>query len=301
VTPFTEPGELTSPARQQFDHTPTPAPAPGPETGAAAAISYGIDSYERDPWFLDGTVTFVILKALELGFREDTMFATRYPLVRKNNRLRGAYCFGHPSQDAVKGAQWFARILKANGWDKRDRVWLDHEVADGKSPAYCAKWAADFCGTLDTEVGLLHGGTGIYSFLDFIRGGYCAGLGDRPLWLAHPQKAGTPPPTDLGPWTASDVALLQYTSTSVDWDCTLLSGAALTGWWEKYAQGPTRHSADGKASLAGVCERAGKPLADAIWLTCVKHPDGLGPLQRRYLGAGNMSNPMPAGMTYWQP
>lgn len=69
------------------------------------------------------------------------------------------------------------------------------------------------------------------------------------------------------------------------------------------AAAPTRHTADGTASLAQVCERAGKPLWEAVWLTMTHHGTAaqVGPLQRRYFSGGRLDRVMPEGMLYWLP
>lgn len=223
-------GEVDSPARQQFSHVPGPDRA----TATASSVPTGVDLYENNAWFADATVSFMILKAWE--YREDTRFAARFPLVKSQGRLRGAYLFGHPSLDAGKQAASFVTVLRDCGFGPGDTAWLDHEVSDGKSPSWCSSWAQDVCGHVDAGLGLASGATGVYTFRDFIWQGNCSGLGQRALWLAVPSVLGQPPAANLGPW-ASPV-LVQYQVTSIDWDYFNGDAAGLRTFWGASAPAP---------------------------------------------------------------
>jgi hypothetical protein len=65
---------------------------------------------------------------------------------------------------------------------------------------------------------------------------------------------------------------------------------------------PGRHEADGAQSLLEAAELAVLTVAEVIEETLRHEPDGFGPLQRRYLNAGNLvTAPMPERMVYWFP
>jgi peptidoglycan hydrolase-like protein with peptidoglycan-binding domain len=215
-------GEVDSPARAEFTKL-----GAGLPSGAGIPAPAGVDLYENNAWFADQSVSFMILKAWE--YREDAKFAARYPLVRAQGRFRGAYLFGHPSLSPDAQAASFCTVLKAAGWTAADRTWLDHEVTDGKSPSYCAKWAGECCAAIDGGLDLNPGTTGVYTYRDFIWQGNCAGLGLRPLWIAVPSVLGRVPAMNLGPW--SRPALVQYQVTSIDWDFWNGTAAELAAFW----------------------------------------------------------------------
>lgn len=221
-------GEVSSPAREQFGQSPRN------EGAGVTTAPTGVDLYENNGWFADATVSFMILKAWE--YREDAKFAARFPLVKAQGRLRGAYLFGHPSLDAGKQAASFCTILKDCGFSAGDTAWLDHEVSDGKSPSWCSSWAQDVCGHVDAGLGLASGATGVYTFRDFIWQGNCSGLGQRALWLAVPSVLGQPPAANLGPWVAP--VLVQYQVTSIDWDYFNGDAAAMKVFWGASAPAP---------------------------------------------------------------
>lgn len=204
-------------------------------------VCYGIDVYENNILYVDSTVKFVILKAYESGFREDSKFAARWPLVKSMGRWRGAYLFGHPGLSASSSISTFCSILKNNGFDlHNDRAFLDHEVTDGKSPSYCASWAQEVCAGIDATMGASV--TGLYTYQEFIRQGCCAGLGKYPLWLAKPSTPVSPmAPISIpgSPWTTP--ALCQYAVYTIDWDYFAGDDMALASWWTSAApvQPPT--------------------------------------------------------------
>lgn len=230
-------GELASPARAQLITAMAKVTAAAP--AAAVPVQYGVDLFENNSWFQDSTVAFMILKAYEPGYMNgsapfpgiDSKFAARWPLVTATGRYRGAYCFGHPGYGASTAGANFGVILNNHGFDPAtDRVFLDHEVTDGKSPSYCSGWAHDFCTAVDHVLNLSGDRRcGIYTYQDFIRQGNCAGLGDRPLWLAFYSTAGDVSGAYLGPW--GHVSLQQYAVTSIDWDCLAGDAPALKKFW----------------------------------------------------------------------
>jgi Glycosyl hydrolases family 25 len=201
---------------------------------AATPVPFGVDLYENNAWFEDSTVSFIILKAFEPGYGQDSKFASRFPLAKQTGRKRGAYLFGHPSDSASLAASTFCKILKNNGFQLTDRAWLDHEVTDGKSPSYCSSWAQEVCAAIDDEMG--GPVTGVYTYTDFIRQGNCAGLGKYPLWFAYPETAGQVPAVNMGPWTKP--VIVQYAVTSIDWDFFLGDSAALAAFWSSAVPAP---------------------------------------------------------------
>lgn len=286
-------GELTSPARAALARQPAEAAA---LTATAANVTYGVDEYENNAWFSDATTKFHIIKALE--YRVDYRFAARWPLAAQQG-WRGAYCFGHPSLPGQAAS--FCNVMKEYGFDPaRDRVWLDHEDTDGRSPSYCAGWAQDFCATVRSELGAV---PGVYSYTDFIRQGNCAGLGAYPLWYAYPAVAGQVAQMfPLGPWDAA--VLHQYAVTSIDWDAFLGDEAALAAFWAGGAVTPPappqqpvlKHWAvAGNWSLNQEASAHGTTAAVIIYLTCRNETAYQHDLAT-YIQAGNWDAKLPAGV-----
>jgi len=226
----TEAGELHSPARQQVPSVGTSIMSPA----ATGPITYGIDLFENNQWYHDAKVQFMIHKAFEPGYGQDSKFASRWALAKSMGLLRGAYVFGHPSSPAASTASKFVQILRNNGITKNDRVFLDHEVTDGKSPSYCSGWAEDVCAGTNSALGFP--ACGVYTYQQFIAQGNCAGLGQYPLWLARYFAPISPMPAvsvPNSPWASC--VLDQYGVFAIDWDYAAMSYADLQTWWTKNA------------------------------------------------------------------
>lgn len=150
---------------------------------------------------------FTILKATEGLTYDDTRFAHWWKQLGSAGRCRGAYHFGHPSNDPVREADHFLGIVESVGLKRGDVLVLDHEVTDGTSAAHCAAWARAWCSHI-------HGKTGwppvVYTFLSFAQEGRCDGLGGYALWIADPSRPAGQPRVPH-PW--SDWAIHQYSET----------------------------------------------------------------------------------------
>ncbi len=62
---------------------------------------------------------------------------------------------------------------------------------------------------------------------------------------------------------------------------------------------PLRVAADGSASLHGLAAAHSLTVPDVIWQTAQHTAAGWGPLEARYVSAGNWDQPMPTGMIVW--
>ena len=111
-------GELHSPARSSAHHRLRSCGAPRRDD--PGPLRRG--PVENNAWFEDSTVSFIILKAFEPGYGQDSKFASRFPLAKETGRKRGAYLFGHPSNSASLAASTFCTILKNNGFQLSDRA-----------------------------------------------------------------------------------------------------------------------------------------------------------------------------------
>lgn len=137
---------------------------------------------------------FCILKATEGLDYVDPSFAGWWKTLGQRGTLRGAYHFAHPDNSPTAEADHFLKVvrpvLRPGDW-----VVLDHEKP-GSSPAHDAAWARAWCAHVEAAVGY---SPVVYSFLSFAREGRCAGLGDRPLWIADP-SAPVGHPRVPAPW-----------------------------------------------------------------------------------------------------
>src|SRR5258708_3339475 len=100
---------------------------------------HGIDIYGGNAYSPAGQ-EFVLIKATEGHTFTDSSFASRWADLGHRGILRGAYHFGHPSNDPIADADHFLSVVRhvlAPG----DWVVLDHEIDGGTSPAHCAAWA----------------------------------------------------------------------------------------------------------------------------------------------------------------
>jgi GH25 family lysozyme M1 (1,4-beta-N-acetylmuramidase) len=210
----------------------------------------------------------------------------------------GAYHFLDPLLDGTEQAQYFVAEHEKIGLASSGMLFLDHETA-GSSPAATAKVAADFMAEL---VALRPDNPrGVYTYIDFAKEGYCAGLEPYPLWLAYPAAAAPAPPMPWARWT-----FWQWgTRTGVDADAFNGTSADLDAWIASFAPGPAsepqRHFATGRQSLNAFAAAQHTTPAAVLWQTAASHPGGFGPWERAYFGAGNWDGLMRPGMTIWTP
>jgi lysozyme len=159
-----------------------------------------------------GTISFGFAKATEGNTVTDPQFARNWQQIKAMGIVRGAYCFGHPSDGAATNAAHFLSVVRAQGLEAGDLLALDLEVSDGLAPAQVAAFGRNWC----AEVKAATGHTPIvYTYVDFALEGNCAGLGGYPLWIADPNHpAGHP--TVPAPWTKWEFQ--QYATSTVDED-----------------------------------------------------------------------------------
>jgi GH25 family lysozyme M1 (1,4-beta-N-acetylmuramidase) len=110
--------------------------------------------------------------------------------LKRNDKYRIAYLFGHPSVSARDSVDFFVTELRKLGLGRTDGVALDLEVTDGLTPQRVSSWAEQVMDDLSQR---LTRPPVLYTFLSFAEGGNCAGLGHFPLWIADPSSpAGHP-------------------------------------------------------------------------------------------------------------
>lgn len=177
---------------------------------------YGIDvsnwqgSVDWARYANDGK-TFAFAKATEGTNFYDGQFARNWRQMKAHDIVRGAYHFGHPRNGAKAEADYFLSKVRAQGLHEGDLLSLDLEVSDGHSAASVARYARAWCDRVHDQTGVK---PVVYTFLSFARGGYCAGLGGYPLWIAAPSYKAGHPPVPVGPW--KEWAFHQYADSPVD-------------------------------------------------------------------------------------
>lgn len=181
----------------------------------------------------------------------DPTAAWNHAQIADRGLHRGAYHFLDPQLPGAVQARYFAdQAAKLGPIKPADMFWLDNEWAHGCSPQMVAECARDFMAELHRL--LPHNPMGVYTFISFATGGYCAGLSQWPLWLAHPGLAAPAPPPPWARW------LFWQWGTRDGTDADAFNGTAadLDDWIKSYApdppHGPYRHVADGTQSYAEI-------------------------------------------------
>lgn len=167
-------------------------------------------------------LSFGFAKATEGTTFVDEQFTRNWAQMKAHGLVRGAYHFAHPANDATIEAEHFLTVVRARGLEPNDLLALDLEANDGRSAAAVAAWARTWCSHVQQRTGIR---PLVYTFISFARGGYCAGLGSYPLWIAAPDYATGKPPMPLGPW--STWAVHQYSDSPYDKDVSHLTVAQL--------------------------------------------------------------------------
>lgn len=163
--------------------------------------------------------------------------------IRAQGLYRGAYHFLHPSLSGKAQAAYFVQAHQQIGFEQTDMLWLDNEVTDGLGPAQVAACARDFM----TELKVLRPNSpqGVYTFISFASGGYNAGLGSLPLWLAFPNATAPTAPPPWAKWTFWQWGARNGT----DADAFQGTTSALHNWIASFSAAPAQngfpHFADG--------------------------------------------------------
>jgi GH25 family lysozyme M1 (1,4-beta-N-acetylmuramidase) len=224
----------------------------------------------------------------------DPQAAHNHSAIAAKGLDRGQYHFNDPSLSGPAQATYFVSQLTKLGMTATDMLWLDHETApSGMTPAAIAAQAVAAMAELDKLVP--HNPRGVYTFIDFAKEGYCAGLEDYPLWLAYPASAAPAAPP---PW--SNWRFWQWgTRNGDDTDAFNGTAAQLSAWLATYHSGPVRHVADGTKSLNEIATAA-NTTATAIAETSVRILN-----QRNldrflgYLVSPGAAAKTPKGLVYW--
>lgn len=155
---------------------------------------------------------------------------------------RGAYHFLDPGLSGPAQAEYFVSTYQHLGLTPLDMLWLDTETK-GSSPAATAACGVTFMHELDQLVP--HNPRGVYTYIDFAREGYAAGLGNYDLWLAYPNISA---PAEPPPWYGPMFKFWQWgTRDGTDADAFMGTDAEFEAWLHSFAPGkhhgpgPFRH------------------------------------------------------------
>jgi GH25 family lysozyme M1 (1,4-beta-N-acetylmuramidase) len=179
----------------------------GPPTGSGNGVD--VSHYQRTvDWTTVKTArNFAYAKATEGVSYTDTAFATNYQGIQAAGLQRGAYHFFRASKDAVAQADYFLKVLIANGFNPATDLapMLDVEVLDGVDAATVTAGVGAFLNEAQTKLGVT---LMIYTGPSFWK----STLGNpnfstNPLWIAHYTKAAQP----SIPSTWSAYTIWQYT------------------------------------------------------------------------------------------
>jgi lysozyme len=173
---------------------------------AIAGLLRGVDvsSFQGvpDQWkAAAGTITWAAVKITELepsGLHYVNPDAARdWSFLHRQEHVRVAYMFGHPSVSAADSVAFFLQELRPLGLHDDDAIALDIEVTDGLSPSAVDAWCVAVLSALEDQTGRL---PVVYTFLNFAAEGNVSRLGKYPLWIADPSS---PPgqPRVPAPWT----------------------------------------------------------------------------------------------------
>jgi lysozyme len=207
----------------------------------------------------------------------------------------GAYHFLDPAESGAAQANHFVTLHSSVGLTSTDILFLDNETA-GKSAAATATVALDFMTELDKLAP--HNPRGVYTFIDFAKYGYCAGLESWPLWLAFPALKAPVPPM---PWTS--MMFWQWGQRNgVDADAFMGTRTELTRWIESFqATSPAKpqaHRMTGLKTMAQVALDLGTTVPDMVMETARHKPGGFGAGEKALLNHLADVHPVP-GTELW--
>jgi lysozyme len=268
-------------------------------------LIYGVDvaSFQGTPgqWRgAAGNIAWAAVKLTEAGpggsLYVNPDAAADWAYLAANRKARIAYLFGHPSVSVSVTVSLFVTELRKLGLRDADGIMLDLEQADGLAPAHVAAWAAGVMAELEKQ---LDRRPFLYTYLSFAQDGNCAGLGAYPLWISDPSsREGHPrvPP----PWSLWSVH--QYsTSGPVDRNAANYPDmGAMTSAMGKHAAGWVMHKTPGGQSLMAIARSAGTLPSTILRKTAVREGTYAGDLTA-YINAGDLSAPMPAGISLMLP
>ncbi|MGI5291380.1 glycoside hydrolase family 25 protein [Nonomuraea polychroma] len=186
-----------------------------PESGP---LAFGLDVSNHEPLYdwAASSAQFGIIKATEGTTFRDRSFARHWEELDKKQIVRGAYHYGHPSNDPIAEAEHFLSVVNSQPAKHGDLLVLDLETTDGRSVAEVNAWAKAWLSHVKAKTGVTPMFYSGWNFADT----YGKGLAEYPLWVAHysKPKGQLAPPADWKSWT-----IHQYTDVPVDENVSALT------------------------------------------------------------------------------
>jgi lysozyme len=195
-------------------------------------------------------LAFGIYKVTEGLTFTDSFAQHNHDGIKAAGLLHGAYHFLRPGSDGIAQAQFFVAQHRKVGLTDNDMLWLDNEVADGRTAGQVAACAKAFMTELDRICP--RNPKGVYTFMSFATGGENAGLGKWPLWLARPGSSAPVPPPPWSRWS-----FWQWGSRNgIDADAFNGTATQLATWLATFAprpaSGPVRRLTKAGESMASI-------------------------------------------------
>src|SRR5258708_1673538 len=132
---------------------------------------------------------FAFIKATEGETYNDPTFGPNWSGAKSAGVLRGAFCYFHPSQDAIKQASLFINAVTSTKDNGELPPVLDIEIPDGQDNNTILAKAKAWLDAVEQALGRK---PIIYSGYFFLRDNLCspggappAWSGDYPLWIAQ--------------------------------------------------------------------------------------------------------------------
>lgn len=219
--------------------------------------------------------------------------------LRRLGLWAAAYHFMDPALDGGEQAAYFVDEYRKIDMRDTDGGWLDNETAKAGISAHQTSLVAQAFMTEKRKLVPYQPG-GVYTFIDFAKYGYCAGLEHEALWLAFP--AAKAPMTPM-PWT--HWTFWQYGNRDgVDADAFNGDTAEFDAWVKSFApkdpSGPTEHTLTGLETLGDFCRKMGTTVPIAVRETLARTQGDLSHGQRRLLDHLDTVRPEP-GTKIWVP
>lgn len=201
----------------------------------------------------------------------DPYAAHNHAAIQTAGLARGAYHFLNPALGGAAQAEYFVSTYHGLGMTGLDMLWLDSETK-GSSPAATAACGQQFMAELDKLAP--HNPRGVYTYIDFAREGYAAGLGKYYLWLAYPNiNAPAEPP----PWYGPMFKFWQWGQRDgTDADAFMGTDAELAAWLASFGEkkhhgpGPFRHELHQAMTLAELA-RHRHTTVEHLWQMMANH------------------------------
>ncbi|GAB3896755.1 hypothetical protein GCM10027612_51770 [Microbispora bryophytorum subsp. camponoti] len=152
-----------------------------PAPAYANPHTYGQDvsGYEADHDWMNSRAQFGFIKATEGTDWVDSSFPRHWRELAKKGIVRGAYHYGHPSDDPIADADHFLKVVNSQPSKPGDILVLDLEDTDGESVEHVNKWAKTWLEYVTAKTGAR---PMFYSGWNFANK-YGRGLGQYPCGL----------------------------------------------------------------------------------------------------------------------